>query len=98
MMPTESEAKALEILRDTSYSKPMKAAAFAKLMWPDSHMHKKVSNQGNGACVGKAAWLAGGSYLSKLENKSWVRKTFDTGSAAYHITLKGKDLVQKSKA
>lgn len=39
---------------------------FAWRMWPLAGMHFRVSNQGRGACTGKAAWMCGGAYLGKL--------------------------------
>jgi len=69
MSPQE---KALLILENTSYSSPMGVRDFALKMWPNHKMHTKVSNQGNGATSGKAAWLCAGSYLSKLKIKGLV--------------------------
>lgn len=47
--------EALAILNGTTMRSPMSARVFAEAMWPDSVMHRKVSNQGNGATKGKAA-------------------------------------------
>ena len=44
----------------------------ALALWPKSHMHTKVSNQGHGAARGKAAWLCGGSMAGKLAKRGWV--------------------------
>jgi hypothetical protein len=85
---TPSQIKALTILKDTSYSKPFQAAEFALKMWPDSDMHRKTSNQGNGACVGKAAWLCAGSYLGKLYKKGWIATCLYPGG--YYITSNGR--------
>lgn len=78
------ETQALNILKDTTIDNPMTCRTFAEKMWPDSRMHKKVSNQGNGATTGKAAWLCAGSYLSKLKYKGLVEKS-DIG---YYIKIK----------
>lgn len=51
----------------------LNAKRFAMMFWPDSDAHNKVSNQGNGACHGKAAWLMAGSYIGKLRKKGLVR-------------------------
>lgn len=90
---TPAMIKALNILIGTSYHNTMKAKTFAKKMWPDSWMHKKTSNQGNGACSGKAAWLCGGAYLRKLEIKNLVTN-HDFG---YYITSEGLELVRNNK-
>lgn len=91
---TESQNKALQILKDTTATKSMKAAEFARKMWPDSRMHQKVSNQGNGATKGKAAWLTGGSYLRKLENKGLTKWSGLGGGYGYCITEAGKKAIQ----
>lgn len=80
--------EALIIIENTKWDKPIRAAHFAKLFWPDSNMHLKCSNQGNGATRGKAAWLCAGSYFGKLINKGYVKRDHDfTG---YYITEVGK--------
>lgn len=66
---TEITIRALKIIRD---KKPLDADGFARLMWPDSDMHRRVSNQGHGATRGKAAWLCGGSYLGRLRKMGLV--------------------------
>ena len=67
--PSPILLRALRLLRD---QKPANASAFAQLMWPDSIMHRMVSNQGRGSTRGKAAWLCGGSYLGRLQKAGWV--------------------------
>ncbi len=88
---TEKTLKALNILSDTNRSRPMSASGFAILMWPDNTMHTKSSNQGNGACRGKAAWLCGGSYLAKLAKRDLVRFTFNPNG--YYISKEGKEAI-----
>lgn len=83
--------KALTILKDTTYREPMYCRDFALRMWPDSNMHRKVSNQGNGATTGKAAWLCAGSYLSKLKTKKLVS---NHGTSGYYITSEGLDKIK----
>lgn len=88
---SESEIKALWILKNTDFSKPMRVAKFAELLWPESAMHRRVSNQGNGATTGKAAWLCGGSYLGKLRKKKLVSNhTWSDSYYGYYITKEGK--------
>lgn len=85
---TKAQYKALNILKGTDYFNTMASAEFARRMWPDSNMHRKVSNQGHGATRGKAAWLCGGSYLAKLRHKGWVSN--GKGSYGYYITQQGR--------
>lgn len=80
--------EALTIIQHTRYNKPIRAATFAKLFWPDSNMHLKSSNQGNGATRGKAAWLCAGSYFGKLIKLGYVKHDFDF--IGYYITDAGK--------
>lgn len=86
---TESQIKALIILSHASYESPMSSAGFADRMWPDSNMHYKTSNQGNGACKGKAGWLCGGSYIGKLKKKGWIATTGNWHNLFY-LSFEGK--------
>ncbi len=54
-----------------------------------------VSNQGEGACAGKKAWLCAGSYLSRLAKTGLVMKRFTrSGKSLYAITEKGQRLLR----
>lgn len=90
---TISQVKALNILEATSFSKPYSARGFARAMWGETNenLFTKVSNQGNGACHGKAAWLCGGSYLGKLAKKGWVKVAYNP--SRYYISEKGKEML-----
>ena len=88
-MATETTIKALNIIKELDR---VSAAEFARRMWPDSNMHKKVSNQGNGSCRGKAAWLCGGSYLAKLAKKKLIR--YSTALETYILTKDGEALIK----
>lgn len=77
--------EALTIIQNSSYDRPINCSWFAKQFWPDSNMHLKSSNTGNGACRGKAAWLCAGSYLAKLKNKGLT----NNGLRGYYITKEG---------
>lgn len=79
--------EALIIIENSSYDNPINCSWFAKQFWPDSNMHLKSSNTGNGACRGKAAWLCAGSYLAKLAKKEL---TSNYGLRGYYITKRGK--------
>ena len=73
----------------------IRATQFAQKMWPDSNMHRKVSNQGHGACKGKAAWLCAGSYLSRLRDMGLITHDI-VNESPYRVTDKGLELI-KSK-
>lgn len=52
MKLTKFKKKMLVTVRDNP---GIGAGVLAAIVWPDSNMHRRVSNQGNGACRGKAA-------------------------------------------
>lgn len=94
---TDKSIRALKIIRD---KKPLTAEDFARLMWPDSDMHRKVSNQGHGTTRGKAAWLCGGSYLGRLRKKGLITvyKTWERRSdePIAYLTAKAENLLWES--
>lgn len=69
---TKRQREALEILERVG-PEGISPRGFGLTFWPDSDMHKKHSNNTYGAQVGKAGWLAAGSYLGKLRKKGWAR-------------------------
>lgn len=83
--------KALQLIYRTSRdSKWIKSAKeFASLMWGDDptkeHLFNSLSNQGNGACMGKKAWLQAGSFLGKLRKRGYITRT----SVGYMLRLQG---------
>lgn len=91
---TVSQRKALNILKNTSYEKGKTARYFALEMWPDSNMHTKVKNTGNGATTGKGAWLCAGSYLAKLIKKGWVSRPHND-FFTFCITSEGRKQITK---
>ena len=88
---TEKTIKALNIIN--AY-RPITAGKFAEQMWPDSKMHRKTSNQGNGACRGKAAWLCGGSYMRKLLYAGYIKQV-DFSPSTFKLTELGEELIKK---
>lgn len=92
----KNEAKALMILEDTTFERRLTAPLFAMQMWPNSTMHTKVSNQGNGACSGKAAWLVAGSYLRRLEKKGFIL-VYEGQPIEYRISEYGIKLLRDFK-
>lgn len=84
--------EALTIIENTKYNNPIGAAKFAQLFWPNSNMHLKSSNQGNGATRGKAAWLCAGSYFGKLIKKGYAKHDYDF--SGYYITELGKEVLK----
>ncbi len=58
-----------------------------------------VSNQGEGACSGKKAWLCAGSFLAKLEKKGLVHwRPRAAGAAHYCITAAGRQYIKEHGA
>lgn len=90
MKITKKTFKALAILKENPN---INAKAFAVLYYGEEHqsLFTAVSNQGNGACAGKKAWLCAGSLLGKLAKKGYVRRQIDKyGSISYYLTYEGK--------
>lgn len=67
--------KALKILHNNPF---ITASRFASLYYVGKeyeYLFTAISNQGNGACAGKKAWLCAGSFLGRLYKEGVVRKT-----------------------
>lgn len=84
-MGANIESKALRFITDNP---GCQAADLAEYLWPDSVMHRKVSNQGHGGCRGKAAWLCGGSLAGKLVKRGLVRREYLP--VRYYATMQGR--------
>lgn len=94
-MITQNEYKALRILQKTGIE-GITANGFAARYFTEpkhEYLFTAVSNQGNGACAGKKAWLCAGSYLGRLVKKGLVRKSIprDAGACRFIITQKGEN-------
>ena len=94
-MLTDKQAKAIRILRDNPY---ITANRFAMLYF-DTPKHEylftAVSNQGNGACAGKKAWLCAGSLLGKLKKELYVDSTKYDAPARLYATAVGRIMLNK---
>jgi len=54
-----------------------------------------VSNQGEGACAGKKAWLCAGSYLGRLAKQGLVRRHMTRdGKILFFLTEQGRDAIK----
>ena len=89
---TPSRRKALEILNKSS---SLTAGSFAVQYYTEprhQYLFTAVSNQGNGACAGKKAWLCAGSFLGKLCKEGLARREYDGRRELwmFRITEKGK--------
>ena len=99
---TPQRRKALEILLNLKDpSAGITASAFAQEYYSGTeheYLLTAVSNQGEGACGGKKAWLCAGSYLAKLVKEGLVRKRYSAkrSSARFLITDKGRDLLKNT--
>ena len=91
-MIKERTYEALKIIRDNRRIYPMR---FAQLFWKDNRsLFTKMSNSGNGAVAGKAAWLCAGSFVAKLKKRGfvWVDCVFGT---EYIITQEGNKAIEE---
>lgn len=80
--------KALSILAENP---GIGAGRFAVLFYTEpqyDYLFTAVSNQGNGACAGKKAWLCAGSFLGRLCKAGLVRR--DVVAGRFYVTDKGK--------
>ena len=93
MQISEKTIKALTIVKGAGFD-GIDCTTFAIKMWPDDNMHTKHSNQGHGACMGKAAWLCAGSYLSKLQKAGLVHWAGHQRRSMYRITEKGRQALR----
>ena len=86
--------KMLEALKFIAVHPRCRAAEVAEALWPKSRMHTMTSNQGNGATMGKCAWLSGGSITGKLVKIGLVERCFVDGHSScavkYRITSYGE--------
>lgn len=67
------------------------AKEFAALYYSEpryAYLFTAVSNQGNGACAGKKAWLCAGSLLGRLRKQGLVRH--DVVAGRFYLTDEGK--------
>lgn len=84
-------AKALQII---ATEPGIGAKKFALLYFTEpkhEYLFTAVSQQGNGACAGKKAWLCAGSLLGRLRKSGYIRMTFYPNR--YYITEKGKQFL-----
>lgn len=99
---TPTQKRALEILN--GIKKPyegMKPRAFAYKFYEGTKNEWLLtahSQQGNGACAGKKAWLCAGSYLAKLCKKGLVKSIYDKNRGfVYAITAKGEEALKNNE-
>ena len=102
MMITEKTYKALKVLENTTFSRPMPANSFALALWGEDeeklYLFEAVSNSGNGAAAGKKAWLCAGSLLGRMAKKGfvkWYSRSFSGTHTGYCITNIGKQAIEE---
>lgn len=86
----EKTLKALHVLRDYPN---ITASGFAKHYFDQpehQYLFTAVSNQGNGACAGKKAWLCAGSFLSRLVAQGYVIRKPYMFPTRFVLTEKGR--------
>ena len=89
-MITESQRKALEIIKHHPGIAPREFAAF---MWPDSDGHRRHTKCGHGVTRGGGMNLAGGGYLGKLTRKGLIYRSSSAsrvGQFGYKLTGAGE--------
>lgn len=97
-MITSKQYKALKIVQEkgrNANNRTVRAYEFALAMWGSqlekAHLFTAVSNQGNGACAGKKAWLCGGSYLGRLVKLGYLSRM----GFFYYINRKGEQAIKE---
>lgn len=94
-MLTETAYKALKAIEDgnPTFRRGASAMTIAVAVWGEDpgkqYLFTAVSNQGNGACAGKKAWLCAGSLMGKLIKQGLARK----GEYGYYLTEMGRKAV-----
>lgn len=93
---TPKQAKVLSILREHPGGTAHGFAAFYFTDPSQETLFTAVSNQGNGACAGKKAWLCAGSLLGKLAKKGLVRRDFGSGTGQFYLTYEGENKLKQA--
>lgn len=98
-MITNNVYKALRILEKAGIE-GVTASGFAVSYYTEpkhGYLFTAVSNQGNGACAGKKAWLCAGSYLGRLVKKGLVRKRIprEAGAVRFTVTNEGISAIRE---
>lgn len=97
-MLTQKQAKALRIIGGAPWP-GISASQFARAYYDEpgqQYLFSAVSNQGNGACSGKKAWLCAGSLLGRLTKAGLVYRDYRSEIPRYTITDKGRQELQKN--
>lgn len=86
--------KALTILQDNPH---ITAARFAELYFTEEkyqYLFTAVSNQGEGTCAGKKAWLCAGSLLGSLAKRNFVAAVPYINPKRFYLRENGKMAIQ----
>lgn len=90
---TDKTYKALCLLREFPGVTANQFAAKYFTGKDHKYLFTAVSNQGNGACTGKKAWLCAGSFLGKLQKRGLIFRDRDMRS--YRLTTAGEEYLEK---
>ena len=94
-MVTKKEYIILKAIASGSYERGINAKAIAFTLWGDDpayeYLFSACSNQGNGACRGKKAWLCAGSLVGKLRRRELVN--YDRSCTGYILTRAGRQAI-----
>lgn len=92
--------KALTALVKGSYHQGISAKAVAVSLWGDDPAYEYLflasSNQGNGACCGKKAWLCAGAFMCRLMKQGFVK--YDKNFRGYYLTPAGREVLSEYKS
>lgn len=99
-MLTPIQYKALVAISKGSYQRGISARALAWSLWGENpeyeYLFSAASNQGEGACHGKKAWLCAGSLAGKLRKAGYVQD--DQEFSGYCLTSKGEAAIREYDA
>lgn len=97
---TETTYRALKAIEPGTIQRGITAKALAVKLWGNDparqDLFTAVSNQGNGACSGKKAWLCAGSLAGKLRKKGLI--AFDRNLNGYYLTEKGRITIREHES
>ena len=95
-MPTQKLLKALSVLKKHPCITAKQFAIYYFDSKKDKYLFSAISNQGNGACAGKKAWLCAGSLLGKLAKQGYVSVRPYTYPKTFVLTQKGREMLNQS--
>jgi len=94
---TPTQYNALVVISRGTFQKGVNAKGLAWKLWGDNpayeYLFSASSNQGNGACAGKKAWLCAGSMAGRLRKAGYIQN--DRNYTGYFLTAKGEEAIRE---